>query len=81
MVSRREELQRRLLAVFRTEAGEHLATTAGAIDALAGDAGSEDAIELLFRTVHTLKGAARSVGESSIESVCQAWEKVLRQLM
>ncbi|HSI23306.1 MAG TPA: response regulator [Methylophilaceae bacterium] len=72
-----DEFLKRLLTTFRLEAREH-------IDALyAGIAGMErqpetaefaTLVEQVFREAHSLKGAARSVNESAIESICQSLE-------
>ncbi len=75
----RNALQQRLLESFRVEAGERLAVLA---DGLASWRESQtgadaDAIESLFREVHSLKGAARAVGLRPIERLCHAWESLL----
>jgi two-component system chemotaxis sensor kinase CheA len=80
VVNRNEELEKRLQATFRVEAEGHLLAINAELDALAADAGPADQqarLEVLFRTVHTLKGAARSVGLSTIEALCQRCEAVL----
>jgi two-component system chemotaxis sensor kinase CheA len=80
VVNRNEEIEKRLQATFRVEAEGHLLAINAELDAIAADAGSADhqaRLEVLFRTVHTLKGAARSVGLSTIEALCQRCEAVL----
>ncbi|HYU42692.1 MAG TPA: response regulator [Vicinamibacteria bacterium] len=71
------------MATFRLEAQEHLNTITSALLALErGPAEAErmEAIESVFRAVHTLKGAARSVMLGDIEARCQAMESVLSRL-
>ena len=75
-----KDFQRRLMATFRGEAEEHVrAISAGLID-LEGKAGDEERapiVEKIFREAHSLKGAARAVGLTDIETVCQSLESVL----
>jgi two-component system, chemotaxis family, sensor kinase CheA len=83
-VADREELKRRLLATFQGEAREHLEAIQAELDALTSDRTSPDApkrMEDLFRAVHTLKGAARSVGFGDVESVCHRSESLLRDMV
>jgi len=76
------EFQKRLLATFRDEAEEHL----GAMGALllelerAGPAADPGLIERIYRTTHSLKGAARAVSQKEIESVCQNLENVFSRM-
>jgi two-component system, chemotaxis family, sensor kinase CheA len=77
------DLRSRLMATFRLEAQEHLNTITSTLLALErGPAEAErmEAIESVFRAVHTLKGAARSVMLGDIEARCQAMESVLSRL-
>jgi two-component system, chemotaxis family, sensor kinase CheA len=83
-VADREELKRRLLATFQGEAREHLEAIQAELDALTSDRTSPDApkrMEDLVRAVHTLKGAARSVGFGDVESVCHRSESLLRDMV
>jgi two-component system chemotaxis sensor kinase CheA len=79
----REELRIRLLQTFREEAAEHLAVIERELDFLragrSSEAGSER-LQNLFRTMHTLKGAARSVQLTMIEKVCHEAELELRNV-
>ncbi len=78
-----DELKARLLATFRVEAEEHLqALTANLLALGRGLSPSEarTAIEVSFREMHTLKGAARSVSLMEVETLCQACEVVLSKL-
>src|SRR6266536_306137 len=77
------DLRSRLMATFRLEAQEHLNTITSTLLALErGPAEAErmEAIESVFRAVHTLKGAARSVMIGDIEARCRAMESVLSRL-
>ncbi|HET9954374.1 MAG TPA: Hpt domain-containing protein, partial [Polyangiaceae bacterium] len=78
----REALQRRLLATFKVEAREHLeALSRGLMDLEQAEASAAtELVETVFREVHSLKGAARSVGALDIESVCQALENIFSAL-
>jgi two-component system chemotaxis sensor kinase CheA len=69
---------RKLLITFRTEAEEHLRDIVSNIVLLeqAGDGGRKDIVEHLLRTLHTLKGAARSVNLTELEMLCHAMESV-----
>jgi two-component system chemotaxis sensor kinase CheA len=73
------DFQKRLLATFKVETKEHLtAVSAGLIELeKAGDAEQRQAIlEVVFREVHSLKGAARAVNMTGVESVSHALESV-----
>lgn len=83
MDNKDSEFLKRIQATFQIEAGEHLKSfSAGLIElekthtkeSLAG------IIETMFREVHSLKGAARSVGQKDIESVCQPLESFFSAL-
>jgi two-component system chemotaxis sensor kinase CheA len=83
MDDRSERLRKRLLATFRVEADEHVRTIGAELAALTDDPVASDSqvrLETLFRTVHTLKGASRSVGIADIEQLCHVWETRLRDL-
>lgn len=78
-----EDFQKRLLATFRIEAGEHLqAMSAGLIELENNPAQARYAeiVETVFREAHSLKGAARAVNLKEIESVCQSMESVFAAL-
>ena len=85
MASKKEtdELLKRLLAIFQVEAAEHLKAMATLLQALEQPAAPDEQAELvesLFREAHSLKGAARSVNLSAIETVCKGLESVLATL-
>lgn len=73
-----EAFQKHLRQVFLTELDEHLQALERdllAFEAAAGH-GQQALIESLFRTVHTLKGAAHAVGHSLLEKVAHALESL-----
>ena len=75
--------QKRLLATFKVEAGEHAqALSAGLIEleGAAGTAQQAAIVETVFREAHSLKGAARAVGKTEIETLCQSLEGVFSHL-
>ncbi len=73
----REALQQQLLVSFKLEADERLATLADELAGWCESAASADAVESLFREVHSIKGAARAVGLTAMEQLCHAWESLL----
>jgi len=76
----REQLQRRLMATFLGELEEHLAALNRDLLQLEkqSDAGARaDLLQALFRTAHSLKGAARSVGVAPVEQACHRIEELL----
>ncbi|WP_447973621.1 hybrid sensor histidine kinase/response regulator [Nitrospira sp. Kam-Ns4a] len=83
MARRDDDLKARLLATFRVEAEEHIQTVTGHLLALGRglpEADARAAIEESFRAMHTLKGAARSVGFLEAETLSQACEGILSRL-
>src|ERR1044071_1600001 len=79
MAAKSDEFQKRLLAMFRVEAKEHLEqVTAGLIDLEKTPAGDRQMtlVENVFREVHSLKGAARSVQMIEVEALCQSLETI-----
>ena len=82
MDQRDADFNRRMLQTFRIEAEEHVRLfTAGLLE-LEKSSGGTDAglIEKLFREVHSLKGAARSVNLRDIETLCQPAETIFSHL-
>lgn len=74
------DFQRRLRETFQTEASEHLRALSRDAFALEQVATVEEhrmLVERIFRETHTLKGAARMVGESDTEALCHALEQEL----
>jgi two-component system, chemotaxis family, sensor kinase CheA len=71
------EFLRALRATFKVEAAEHLQTIGtGLLEMERSAAPAEQAqlIETVFRAAHSLKGAARAVDFTEIESLCQSLE-------
>jgi two-component system chemotaxis sensor kinase CheA len=79
MPRRETELKARLLATFQIEADEHLTALRGHLLELA-QGGGHELVQLTFREMHTLKGAARSVGLRDVERVCARSEALLSAL-
>ena len=74
-----EDFLQKLREAFAIEAEEHLqAMTSGLIELEKTRTGSrrKEIVETIFREAHSMKGAARAVNRSDIESVCQALESV-----
>jgi len=83
MSNRNHDIKARLLATFRVEAEEHLqalTTNLLTLDRDLPPAEAETVVEATFREMHTLKGAARSVGQMDVEALCQACESVLSRV-
>jgi two-component system chemotaxis sensor kinase CheA len=77
------EFLKRLLATFRIEAGEHLQTMSSGVlelEKMPVGARRAEIVERVFREAHSLKGAARAVNLTQIESVCQPLESVFAAL-
>jgi two-component system chemotaxis sensor kinase CheA len=79
MATKSEEFQKRLVAMFKVEAQEHLELIASGLLELEKTPtadGKVTIVENVFREVHSLKGAARSVKMSEVETFCQSLESV-----
>ncbi|MBI5643249.1 MAG: response regulator [Deltaproteobacteria bacterium] len=73
------EFRKRLLSTFEVEALEHLNTISAGLLELERMPPIEvqmEVIETVYRESHSLKGAARAVNISEIESICQSLEGV-----
>ena len=81
-MEREESFLRQLREVFALEAEEHLATLLQFVMALERSGAMDDRGELqkAYRAAHSLKGAARAVDLSDIESLCHGMENVLAPL-
>jgi len=66
-----------ILEYFLPEAGEHLEAMTTSLLALEGGVRDEQALATLFRSVHTLKGAAYTVGCTPIGDVAHQIEDLL----
>jgi two-component system chemotaxis sensor kinase CheA len=74
-----QELLKRLQQAFREEAGERLISIDNQLMVLENDASEEEvkeAVEIVFRDTHSLKGAARAVGMRPVEMFFQSAEAV-----
>ena len=73
-----EELYQKLFAAFQIESQENLAGMVSALLALEKSTPQQSQlwVEKIFRQAHSLKGAARAVNRSGVESICQALENV-----
>jgi two-component system chemotaxis sensor kinase CheA len=73
-----DEFKNKLLATFREEAEEYVSTiTEGLLELeKSGVETGTQVTERVFRTIHSLKGAARAVNVKEIELVCQNLENV-----
>ncbi|MBI5194004.1 MAG: response regulator [Nitrospirae bacterium] len=79
MNKREEEFHKRLLVTFRGEAQEHLRAISNGLLGLETPKPREEeagVLETIFRACHTLKGAARAVNLTDIESICQSLEDI-----
>jgi len=77
MTSAEEEFLQSLRATFKVEAAEHLQDIGTGLLELEKAAAPEEQqqrIETVFRAAHSLKGAARAVNFTEIESLCQSLE-------
>jgi two-component system chemotaxis sensor kinase CheA len=93
MPVKEKEFLNRLLITFQGEAEERLRSLdAGLVElerisvdgatqrARQAQNGQTELVELLFRELHSLKGAARAVNLGEIEAICQAMEDVFSAL-
>jgi two-component system chemotaxis sensor kinase CheA len=77
------DIKARLMAIFQVEAQEHLQILTTNLLSLGQELPPADVLQLAeatFREVHTLKGAARSVGLTEVESLCQAMEAIFSRV-
>ena len=83
MDKKEEDFLKRIRETFRVEAEEHIhGFSAGLIELEKNQTVEKvkEVIETMFREVHSLKGAARSVDQKEIESLCQPLESVFYSL-
>ncbi len=83
MESKQEDFLRKLLEEFKIEAAEHRqAIVAGLmeLDESHDPDRIKEIVEIIFREVHSLKGAARAVNLADVERLCQAAESVFTLL-
>src|SRR5919106_1252141 len=75
----KQEFLEKLRSTFRVEAEEHLHAIATGLLELEKSPGTDEErriVEAVFRAAHSLKGAARAVDLSEVESLCQSIEDV-----
>lgn len=83
MTKKDDAFLKKLRATFAAEADEHLkAISAGLLELekTPGPSRRKEIIETIFRDAHSLKGAARAVNHTAIETVCQPLESVFAAL-
>ena len=79
MDSKKEAFRKRLLATFQEEAAEHIRVLSSGLIELENSSAAEShpqTLEAIFREAHSLKGAARAVNVSAVETICQSLENV-----
>ncbi|MGC3990730.1 MAG: Hpt domain-containing protein [Chthoniobacteraceae bacterium] len=72
-----EDFLRSLQETFKVEADEHIQSMAASLLELEKMPSPEDLrrlVEVIFRSAHSLKGAARAVSNNEIEGICQKLE-------
>ena len=83
MDKKNDEFLKGLLDTFKIEAQEHVsALTSGLIELEKASTAQKqlEITEVVFREAHSLKGAARAVNMTDIESLCQSLESVFAEL-
>lgn len=76
-----KEFLERLLATFRVEADEYIKSISSGLVELENAADPDEKnrlLDLIFRQAHSLKGSARAVDLSSVESICQLMESIFK---
>lgn len=79
-MDKKQEFYQRILATFRIEAEETVnAMSADLIELEKNpvEATKKELIEVIYRAAHSLKGAARAVNYSEVESLCHSFEDVM----
>lgn len=75
----KDDFRKRLLSTFKIEAHEHIKTLSSGLIELEKNPSAEvqtDIVETIYRSSHSLKGAARAVNMTDIETICQSLEGV-----
>lgn len=83
MAKKDEAFLQKLLETFSVEADEHIRSiSSGLLDLEKTDDANlrKEIIETIFRDAHSLKGAARAVNQSAIESLCQILESTFASM-
>lgn len=79
----KNELAKRLMATFLEELHEHIDAINRdllVLEKKPTDAEQEEALKLLFRSAHSLKGASRAVNVEVIEDACHILEDILDEV-
>jgi two-component system chemotaxis sensor kinase CheA len=83
-VSLSAKIREQLISSFRAELAEHVQTMTDGLLALEQGAvsgeGRQSTLERIFRAAHSLKGAARAMGVTTIEQLAHALEDLLEAL-
>ncbi len=82
-MSEQDEFLKRILSAFKIEAEEIIETMTSSLLELEKEISEErrqEVQELIYRQAHTLKGAARAVEITEVESICQLQESVFSLL-
>jgi two-component system chemotaxis sensor kinase CheA len=83
MSKKENDFQKKLLAMFKIEAEEHINAISSGLIELEKTPSNEkqmEIIESVFREAHSLKGAARAVNMMEIDATCQSVESVFAAL-
>lgn len=83
MDSQQEEFLRELLEDFKIEAAEHHQAIVNGLIKLEkapDSASSQSDVEIIFREIHSMKGAARAVNLGQIEQLCMGMENVFHEV-
>ncbi|MGE5343795.1 MAG: response regulator [Candidatus Omnitrophota bacterium] len=78
---REKDFFKRLLATFKIEAEDHVKAISSGLLELENSPGPERSaqiLEVIYRQVHSLKGSARAVDFTAIESICQSLETIFK---
>src|SRR5690242_15940323 len=78
-----QDFLRQLLETFSGEAVEHVAALSSGLVELETAESAERRmaiVETVFREAHSLKGAARAVNLTSVESICQSLEAAFAEM-
>jgi two-component system, chemotaxis family, sensor kinase CheA len=83
MSNNQEEFLKELLNDFKIEAAEQIQAIVNGLVALEKNAKkfeNQDIIEIVFREIHSMKGAARAVNQLHFEQLCMAMEEVFHAM-
>ena len=73
-----------ILSIFRVEAEEHLTSMTSGLKQLENGTSMSDQkkiMENVHRAAHSLKGAARTIGLTDVEPICQSLESTFGRFM